>query len=870
MACLSPITYTHYFTWNRLYVIKRTGGDLFKLRIFNVAREILFRFTFSKEALNAENKVKNVEVLDVPSLLMHLGKNEWIPACFLPTSFSGAIRDLIEEGKAALHSSVQVPFLQEKVEQNEKLLEETLKLAKLHMDCQKYATALKCYEIAFQYTQESKHYANIPLLFKAMNQPEKTVLSYLYLVSYQLREKRVDEAVQLLEGIHRDRREEKEGVWIKRALIILYSLNGKFSEAVMLAKTLSKIDVQQRIAIYQHLLERHPQAWDLYAELGNIVETPQEKRHVILKGVWHALEGGEREKAEQLWEKVSSTDRFEEDLLYLRIEKERHAALVRGYEERGEDRKALTLYKWVLSQQDHPEYRAKAVKIYTKLKKPECWEKKAKECVSQGQLLSAESFYRKAFFFFPTPNFGFGWIAVLARLNRTFERVSVLFQLAQQMAQENKEEIFYDCLRQISSLDPSMDFLSAEQKESLTQQQETFEKKKAKKGLTYGVRVVQARGGSIDGPGKSGFPPLIKAAKRGWEDGVMVLVIAKASLNVTDTRGQTAVMHAVMNGYDKIVGFLADEKADLCMESSSGMTALMMAVVQEEVPCIAELASPGTINQLSVTPMVSDLEFLQKAWGPSLLLRNFQTFLIESDRIKDLDRYIFSQVQGTTRGYWTQISPLMLAALIGSAKIVSDLIQREALVQKEREDGMDAMGFGAASGSCAVLHLLKRAGGQFQKQGKGFDGFIVAVALGKTAVLDAFMDEEVDVNLVYPGGLTALIFAAQNGHASVVELLLKKGAKIEVCREKFNAFMVAVARGHKEVVRKFLEHHPEWLELRNAAGQTVVDIAKTSLAIEMRVMVTQAHLRWQLAQPRGSLLQAYCDGILPKERGKQD
>ena len=69
---------------------------------------------------------------------------------------------------------------------------------------------------------------------------------------------------------------------------------------------------------------------------------------------------------------------------------------------------------------------------------------------------------------------------------------------------------------------------------------------------------------------------------------------------------------------------------------------------------------------------------------------------------------------------------------------------------------------------------------------------------------------ETTINLEDPTGLTALYFAAQNGHAGIVGMLLKTGASTEVrSHDGATPLFKAAQNGHQQAVAVLLQHRAD-------------------------------------------------------------
>ena len=77
---------------------------------------------------------------------------------------------------------------------------------------------------------------------------------------------------------------------------------------------------------------------------------------------------------------------------------------------------------------------------------------------------------------------------------------------------------------------------------------------------------------------------------------------------------------------------------------------------------------------------------------------------------------------------------------------------------------------------------------------------------GSIELVQAMLDEGVDVNAVNLGGSRALEYAAYRGHAAIVSLLFERGADLNYVGSMWNAIQAAARQGHQEVVQILLDH----------------------------------------------------------------
>ena len=81
-----------------------------------------------------------------------------------------------------------------------------------------------------------------------------------------------------------------------------------------------------------------------------------------------------------------------------------------------------------------------------------------------------------------------------------------------------------------------------------------------------------------------------------------------------------------------------------------------------------------------------------------------------------------------------------------------------------------------------------------------------AIEGGNAAVVKAVLDAGANVNAIGESGMTPLMFAAFFGNASIVDLLIKAGARTDTVEPRHNntALLIAVRKGHLETVETLI------------------------------------------------------------------
>ena len=91
------------------------------------------------------------------------------------------------------------------------------------------------------------------------------------------------------------------------------------------------------------------------------------------------------------------------------------------------------------------------------------------------------------------------------------------------------------------------------------------------------LRLLIARGASLESRDANETTPLIAAAAAGLEENVEILIAAGADLNAQDINGMTALSWASITGLPNIVEILVSRGVDVGAKSKDGKTALRLS-----------------------------------------------------------------------------------------------------------------------------------------------------------------------------------------------------------------------------------------------------------------------------------------------------
>lgn len=271
------------------------------------------------------------------------------------------------------------------------------------------------------------------------------------------------------------------------------------------------------------------------------------------------------------------------------------------------------------------------------------------------------------------------------------------------------------------------------------------------------VSLLLAKGADIEHRDKKGFTPLILAATGGHVDVVEILLDHSADIEAQSERTKdTPLSLACSGGRYEVVELLLTRQANKEHRNVSDYTPLSLA------------ASGGYVNIIKL-----------------LLSHN-------------------AEINSRT-GSKLGISPLMLAAMNGHTAAVKLLLDMGSDINAQIETNRNtALTLACFQGRHEVVSLLVDRKANIEHRAKtGLTPLMEAASGGYVEVGRVLLDKGADVNAppVPSSRDTALTIAADKGHYRFVELLLHRGASVDVKNKKGNSpLWLACNGGHSDVV----------------------------------------------------------------------
>jgi ankyrin repeat protein len=286
------------------------------------------------------------------------------------------------------------------------------------------------------------------------------------------------------------------------------------------------------------------------------------------------------------------------------------------------------------------------------------------------------------------------------------------------------------------------------------------------------VAALLAKGKFLESLGQDGMSPLCYASASGSERIVKYLLRKNANIKHRDNSKMTAVHWAAFNGHVEVVDLLLSfsAKAPVEAKTADGRTALHLAVMSKAVGRFAtvELLLRKSKGLLEV-PCANGMRALHYACEEP------------DDQVTGLLLGAGAQVNAAAS---TQGNPIHIAAKMGSVKVVSQLLDKNA-DPDARDPKLDrALGIACIHGHLEVVHEMLNRNVQlrsrFTDKGRSHEDSPLCLASkhGHLMVVEELIKRGASVWERDENSWQPLRYAAFHGHPDVVQVLLGYGASI--------------------------------------------------------------------------------------------
>lgn len=352
----------------------------------------------------------------------------------------------------------------------------------------------------------------------------------------------------------------------------------------------------------------------------------------------------------------------------------------------------------------------------------------------------------------------------------------------------------------------------------------------------------------------TGATALMLACERGHSAIVKLLLDLKADVNMRDTTPSqcTALFYAARAGKNTIVQQLASAKADVdCRFADTGVTPLAMAIERNMPETVDLLLKQGANPRLRLLQPPYQTIFmmavaqnrpeLTKKLLPLALVAQQSSarentqgndFLKACERgdITTVNKLLAERVNIEYRHPATGATPLMVAAHTGKHDVVHTLLISGAYVNASASKGLkeNALLMAAQAGHLAVVRELLNFGAAVDaRRADGATAFSLAVAQGNKDMAEFLLAHHADIDCRFADSCaTPLIQAAAHGNADMVLWLLVHGADINaVDKSQDNALIAAAKNDRAAVIQLLLDAGMDINSFSGDKGLTPLTIA---------------------------------------------
>jgi serine/threonine-protein phosphatase 6 regulatory ankyrin repeat subunit B len=243
---------------------------------------------------------------------------------------------------------------------------------------------------------------------------------------------------------------------------------------------------------------------------------------------------------------------------------------------------------------------------------------------------------------------------------------------------------------------------------------------------------------------------LMGAARNGHGEAIQLLLDYGLDINDQDSQGQTALMTAASYGQNDILRLILDRNVNPDLQDNSGWTALMWAVRR------GQRKAAQVLLQREVNPNLPDNKDCR--------------------------------------------TPLMYAASQGDISLVKLLLSGGADITATDKHGQTAYRLASFAGHADIMKMLETRGAYVKSSDLQKD-LTRSARIGNISMVKQLIAQGVDVNAKMEEDMTPLMWAARNGHADVVTLLLEHGAQVDT-RDRLGRQAVHLCIGMSHIQEK--------------------------------------------------------------------
>ena len=290
---------------------------------------------------------------------------------------------------------------------------------------------------------------------------------------------------------------------------------------------------------------------------------------------------------------------------------------------------------------------------------------------------------------------------------------------------------------------------------------------------------------------------LIVASQAGYKE-IVRLLVEDVDLDFQNEDGDTSLMVAIKNQHEEVVKILVNAGANLNIQNENRETALLLAYFYDSMPEITKLlieagSYPDIQDESGYTALIAAAEF---------------------ERKDDIELLISAKADLNIQDKKGQTA-LFKASTDNYLEIVILLIAAGADLDVPDENMETAFKIASDRDHEEIVQILLDAGTQLS--------IIEYSKRGNIAKVEELIENGEDVNFQDSNGLTALMYAFQNGREDIAKILVDAGATVD----NIPQLIMATRNNDLDLVIKLIESRTD-LDIRNQFNLTALMVASVN------------------------------------------
>lgn len=326
--------------------------------------------------------------------------------------------------------------------------------------------------------------------------------------------------------------------------------------------------------------------------------------------------------------------------------------------------------------------------------------------------------------------------------------------------------------------------------------------------------IISARA-SLDVWDREGRTPLMYAIIGFAFEIAMDLIHAMVDVNAQDIYGNTALHFASFCGEQNVVEALLQAGANASLERIGGATPLHLAIIAQHPPIVAKLLHANADSEKSL--LTKHPERDEKCCQMSALT------YVSLEGHHTVAKLLLSHGAQPSVFDHFGVSPLHYCASLGHVEVIRALVEAGASVDAQDPSGRTPLAMAIEHNHQQAAEILIRAGANAMLP--GYDNWTpldIAASDGHVDLARLLISNRVSLG-------KSLFHAAFDGHADMVDFLIRSGAKVED-QDRFGRtpLFLAAAKGQTEAAVRLINAKTP-LNHTDSEGKTALFYAVASI-----------------------------------------